>query len=85
MLKHDKPHRCDIPGCTRPSGFTTTNDLIRHQKSKHKMHSIGKTKSYKCAGNTCRNPEKEWPRLDNFKQHIVRMHPDENIDELVAR
>jgi hypothetical protein len=85
MLKHQKPHRCEIAGCNRTMGFTTVNDLIRHQKSVHKLDLKGKTKSYKCAAIDCRNPDKEWPRLDNFKQHIIRMHPNEDVQELIER
>jgi hypothetical protein len=81
---HTKPFRCEIPDCKRAKeGFTTRNDLDRHHKS---VHRIGlKTKSYQCAASGCRNAEKIWPRLDNFKQHIERMHKDENALELIER
>jgi hypothetical protein len=85
MLKHEKPHRCEVAGCARTQGFTAMNDLIRHQKSVHKMHGTGKTKSYKCAAPNCRNPEKEWPRLDNFKQHLTRMHHNINVLEMIEK
>ena len=49
------------------------------------MHSSGKTKSYKCASASCKNPGKEWPRLDNFKQHLVRMHAGEDVQDLIDR
>lgn len=26
-----------------------------------------------------------WPRLDNFRQHINRMHEREDVDELLNR
>ena len=82
ILKHEKPFRCDVRGCRRgPRGFTTVNDLNRHKKSVHRIGSS--TKSYQCASEHCRNKEKIWPRLDNFKQHVNRMHNDENADELI--
>lgn len=83
-LKHQKPFTCDIPNCKRGGqGFTTVNDLDRHKKS---VHQIGlRNKSYQCASETCRNKEKIWPRLDNFKQHIERMHRDENEIDLIAK
>lgn len=31
----------------------------------------------------CQKPDKSWPRLDNFKQHLIRMHPECDVDELV--
>ncbi|KAF2462997.1 uncharacterized protein BDR25DRAFT_116972 [Lindgomyces ingoldianus] len=84
MLKHDKPFKCDIPRCRRGNkGFTTVNDLNRHKKS---VHGIGALQnSYRCASETCRNKEKIWPRLDNFKQHIHRMHSEEDETDLIRR
>jgi hypothetical protein len=83
MLKHSKPFKCNVPGCKRIEGFTTSNDLERHQKSIHRK-DIDK-KSYQCAVENCRNKEKIWPRLDNFKQHVERMHKDEDVHDLVTR
>lgn len=74
---------CREPGCKRNEGFTTVNDLDRHKKS---VHRIGLSKkSYQCASETCRNREKIWPRLDNFKQHIERMHKGEDEMNLIKR
>jgi hypothetical protein len=84
MLKHEKPFKCEVPHCKRAGlGFTTTNDLARHQKS---VHAIGLTKkSYQCAAEDCRNKDKVWPRLDNFKQHVERMHKDKDPLDLIRR
>lgn len=86
MLKHDKPHTCDVSGCRRAAqgkGFTTSNDLQRHKKS---VHRIGvELDSYQCASDQCRNRGKIWPRLDNFKQHISRMHKDEDEQDLIRK
>jgi hypothetical protein len=83
MLRHEKPFKCDVPGCSRNEGFTTSNDLDRHKKS---IHKIGlDDKSYQCASEKCKAKTKVWPRLDNFKQHIERMHKDENEDELIRK
>ena len=71
MLKHEKPHICDIPGCSRTTGFGTVNDLNRHKKSVHKIGLTTITKSFKCAAAGCKNADKIWPRLDNFKQHTA--------------
>ncbi|EON62072.1 hypothetical protein W97_01291 [Coniosporium apollinis CBS 100218] len=85
VLKHEKPYKCDFPGCTRIDGFTTVNDLERHKKSVHRTG--GRTKSYKCAADKCKGKTKIWPRLDNFKQHIERMHKEEepDVDDLIGR
>ncbi|KAH7060611.1 hypothetical protein B0J12DRAFT_695972 [Macrophomina phaseolina] len=83
-LKHTKPWTCDEPDCSRKEGFTTINDLKRHQKSVHKIG--GMSKSFRCVADRCRNKDKLWPRLDNFKQHINRMHKDEyDMDDLINR
>lgn len=75
---------CNLPGCKRNGqGFTTVNDLDRHKKSVHRIGLL--KKSYQCASETCRNKEKIWPRLDNFKQHIERMHKDEDHNDLIKR
>ncbi|KAF2109428.1 hypothetical protein BDV96DRAFT_604761 [Lophiotrema nucula] len=84
MLKHSKPFKCNQANCRRGDrGFTTINDLIRHKKSVHRIGAT--TNSYQCASETCRNKEKIWPRLDNFKQHISRMHGDEDEADLIRK
>ena len=60
------------------------NDLNRHEKSVHGK-DVRKTKSYKCFSPDCAKGEKIWPRLDNFKQHLVRMHTAENFAQLLLR
>lgn len=84
ILRHDKPYLCDQPRCKRNGqGFTTVNDLDRHKKSVHRIGLLNK--SYQCASETCKNKEKIWPRLDNFKQHVERMHKDEDEADLIKR
>lgn len=84
MLRHLKPYKCEEPNCKRDGeGFTTSNDLERHKKS---VHRIGlRAGSFQCASKKCKNPHKIWPRLDNFKQHIERMHKDEDHIKLVKK
>ncbi|KAL6711824.1 hypothetical protein ACN47E_002867 [Coniothyrium glycines] len=82
-LKHKKPFKCTEHGCRRIRGFTTVNDLNRHKKSVHRLGL--EDGRFKCASVNCRNKGKVWPRLDNFKQHIERMHPDEDHDFLIQR
>src|ERR1700759_3723681 len=85
MRMHDKPFHCKFPGCTYSNGFTTKNDLQRHFKSKHTNGVDPKSKSWVCQGKGCKNPSKIWPRYDNFKQHVTKMHPDEDVTELVNK
>lgn len=85
-LRHTKPFHCKHPGCTRVEGFSTTNDLERHTKSKHPNALQESTKRYRCRFHGCKSSEKSWPRLDNFKSHLKRVHhlrKDEDFDELL--
>lgn len=85
MRMHVKPYRCDVPGCTRTGGFTTKNDLSRHKKSIHMggIDPTSKTGSYRCTGKNCKNPKKVWPRLDNFKSHLEKMHNGEDTKAII--
>ena len=85
LLRHEKSHKCDLPNCPRGKlGFGTINDLERHKKSKHGIRPRhGATKSYRCASRRCKMSSKLWPRLDNFKQHVKRVHKSENMQELI--
>jgi hypothetical protein len=85
MLTHDKPHKCDVAGCTRTDGFGTINDLNRHKKSVHKIGLCEVTRSFRCAAPGCKTAEKLWPRFDNFKQHIGRMHKEADAEELIKK
>jgi hypothetical protein len=87
MRMHEKPYRCDVPGCRRKLGFTTDNDLRRHQIAKHfdNIDPAGKCPSFICAGKDCKSPGKIWPRLDNFKAHVLKMHSDEDRDDVIER
>ncbi|KAA8569156.1 hypothetical protein EYC84_000825 [Monilinia fructicola] len=76
-LRHKKPFVCNYPGCVRTEGFSTTNDLDRHTKSKHHLATTSKagpTKKYRCVVPGCRSKDKAWPRLDNFRSHLKRVH-----------
>ena len=84
-LRHEKPYYCVFSGCERKTnGFTTINDLDRHKKSRHRIMPPG-SKLYKCASESCLEKSKEWPRLDNFRQHCDRMHKDEDTQSLIER
>ncbi|KAB8267735.1 hypothetical protein BDV30DRAFT_219477 [Aspergillus minisclerotigenes] len=84
--RHRKLFKCDEPGCTRKEGFGTINDLARHKKCVHKQEpERGPKVLYMCFGRNCPRRGKEWPRLDNFRQHLSRMHNDEDTNELLKR
>ncbi|KAJ5092191.1 hypothetical protein NUU61_007061 [Penicillium alfredii] len=84
--RHRKLFKCDEPGCPRKEGFGTINDLARHKKCVHNQEpERGPKMMYMCYGKNCPRPNKKWPRLDNFKQHLGRMHGEEDADMLLKR
>lgn len=84
--RHKKSFKCDELNCPRKEGFGTINDLARHKKCVHnKDPERGPKMSYLCFGKDCPRPNKKWPRLDNFKQHLSRMHHGEDADALLKR
>lgn len=86
QLRHSKPFKCEVPGCSKTDGFSTNNDLERHRKSVHGIApKNGTDRSFRCAARGCPKREKIWPRLDNFRQHCLRIHQDEDCDELVRK
>jgi len=40
---------------------------------------------FKCFGANCPKHEKIWPRLDNFKSHLTKLHRNENTNALIKR
>ncbi|OAX78147.1 hypothetical protein ACJ72_07548 [Emergomyces africanus] len=83
MIRHEMKFHCGEKGCTRKVGFGSVNDLERHRSSVHKKPGNGMV--FKCVGKNCTNKEKIWFRKDNFKQHLGKLHKDENTDELIQR
>lgn len=86
--KHEKPHRCDVPGCSRTEGFSTPNDVDRHKRSCHPEQRAN-GKCYRCIVPGCRKKEKKWPRADNFRQHLKRVHSvtpgDDDLEDYVYK
>lgn len=71
--RHSKPYRCEVRGCTRQGGFSTTNDLDRHKRSRH-PELVTAGNRYQCSLGSCKAKEKLWPRADNFRAHLKRCH-----------
>lgn len=67
---------CEIPDCSRgKKGFSTKNDLQRHLRTVHKRLG-GDAQTYYCIIGECakKGTAKPWPRADNFRQHLQRVH-----------
>ncbi|KAF2267295.1 hypothetical protein CC78DRAFT_577247 [Lojkania enalia] len=81
-----KPFTCPFKGdgCDRAYNFNSSVDLARHFRSVHSSllpedaHGF-----YKCAYRGCKNSSKLYPRKDNFKRHVMAVHPEVEADDLV--
>lgn len=78
--RHTKPYRCTIPGCARREGFSTSNDLDRHKRSVHPDTAAAGNR-YACPISSCKSRGKIWPRADNFRAHLKRVHQNDVSDE----
>ncbi|KAI1418665.1 hypothetical protein F5Y13DRAFT_184305 [Hypoxylon sp. FL1857] len=76
--RHEKPFKCSVKNCTRREGFSTPNDLDRHIRSLHPDENASGNR-YRCPIGPCRNKDKIWPRADNFRAHMKRVHQQEVI------
>ncbi|KAI1093198.1 hypothetical protein F5B19DRAFT_167385 [Rostrohypoxylon terebratum] len=78
--RHDKPFRCNVKNCTRSEGFSTPNDLDRHIRSLHpEEHASGNR--YRCLIGACKTKDKIWPRADNFRAHMKRVHRKDQLSD----
>ncbi|KAF4983849.1 hypothetical protein FZEAL_830 [Fusarium zealandicum] len=73
QLKHTLPWECDVTGCPRLKGFTSKNDLDRHKRTVHGDSSVA-GRTFVCNIGACANKSKLWPRADNFRSHLSRIH-----------
>lgn len=74
LQRHKKPHTCPYPDCSRRvNGFASNNDLVRHKRTVHGEITNGR--SFVCRHEPCTKKEiKLWPRADNFRSHLLRVH-----------
>lgn len=72
-LKHTRPWRCNVSGCSRIKGFTSKNDLDRHKRTVHSDQTVS-GRAFVCNIGSCAKKTKIWPRADNFRNHLERMH-----------
>ncbi len=86
--RHTKPYKCPLPECERnEKGFTSKNDLSRHMNSVHKgLRGNGSATGYNCLYGSCREKKKIYYRLDNFRNHLKKLHaPQEGLEEFIRR
>ncbi|KAL5629294.1 hypothetical protein BROUX41_001901 [Berkeleyomyces rouxiae] len=74
MDKHERPYRCDQPGCEKLPGFTYSGGLLRHQREVHGKHG-GPKKTVNCPHLSCkRHTGKGFSRQENLNEHLRRVH-----------
>lgn len=78
--RHTKPYHCDVVGCARRDGFSTSNDLERHKRSVHPQTDAAGNR-YLCPIGSCKSRGKIWPRADNFRAHLKRVHSNEVVSD----
>jgi hypothetical protein len=74
MDKHERPYKCEAPGCEKLQGFTYSGGLLRHQREVHKMHGGTKEPLYCPFPNCKRNQGTGFTRKENRDEHIRRVH-----------
>lgn len=74
LQRHRKPHTCSYTDCSRQTnGFASNNDLVRHKRTVHGELANGR--NFVCHHDPCNKKElKLWPRADNFRSHLQRVH-----------
>ncbi|KKK20736.1 C2H2 transcription factor [Aspergillus rambellii] len=74
MDKHDRPYKCQEPGCDKIQGFTYSGGLLRHQREVHKKN-INAKKPLMCPYPDCnRSTGNGFTRQENLKEHLRRRH-----------
>lgn len=74
MDKHDRPYKCQEPGCDKVQGFTYSGGLLRHQREVHKKNVEAK-KPLMCPYADCnRSTGNGFTRQENLKEHLRRRH-----------
>ncbi|KIW68341.1 hypothetical protein PV04_04294 [Phialophora macrospora] len=74
MDRHEKPYKCQEPGCESRIGFSYSGGLLRHQSEIHKMHL---PQTVFCPYPDCnRSSGTGFTRRQNLEEHIRRRHSE---------
>ncbi|KAI4245814.1 MAG: hypothetical protein L6R40_002342 [Gallowayella cf. fulva] len=66
--------------------ISTQRDLLRHKETRHRISdSGGPIHEYLCAVDGCPSMVKAFNRRDLFRNHIMRMHPKQDVEDVLKR
>lgn len=84
--RNDPEHACLEPSCTHNAPFSRKSSLKRHERTVHRRNMLnGHDKLYLCTVSGCQMDRHLWPRLDMFKRHCRRKHPQSDVKAILAR
>lgn len=72
---HERPLRCNIPGCVSTTGFSFRRDLERHQMTSH-PETCGNLIYYQCP-----NCRQKYITQNNLERHLKTVHNDWDFDD----
>ena len=76
--------RCDLSACTYEKPFSGRYELERHKKNVHLQDpAVGNKDCYRCNAEHCNSKGAFWSRLDKFREHCRKKHPQLEIEGLV--
>jgi hypothetical protein len=77
MDKHERPYKCEEPGCDKVQGFTYSGGLLRHQREVHKKNNSPGRELYCQFPNCNRSNSRPFTRQENLSEHVRRRHVTE--------
>lgn len=74
MDKHERPYKCNEPGCDKIQGFTYSGGLLRHQREVHKKNATAREPLFCPETNCNRSSGTGFTRKENLNEHMRRRH-----------
>ena len=79
MDKHERPYKCNEPGCDKVQGFTYSGGLLRHQREVHKKNTSPGRELYCQYPNCNRSKSRPFTRQENLTEHVRRRHVESAV------
>ena len=83
LRRHERPYKCHYDGCAREGrGFMNPLNLNHHLREDHKA-PFSALHNYQCLVPSCSEPDMTWSLVDDYEQHVIRMHPGTNVGKIL--